>query len=469
MADSITNQESVLPDLNPHIFRAYDIRGLDQRDLTVEVARLIGQAYGTYIQRLDGPRIVVGRDNRLSSEALQQAFIAGAASSGCHVTDIGLSLSPVLYFAVNQWGADGGANITGSHNPKGHNGFKMTRRRAVPISGEEIQVLRRMIGDFDFAGGAGSTRQRPILDEYVAERSEQLGFETDLKVVVDAGNGTAGLYAPPLLRNLGCSVTELYCELDGNFPNHLPDPEMEENTEDLQRLVKEEGADLGLAYDGDGDRVGFVDEQGQRYESDLLLMLLARDFLSRRPGERVLLDVKCSQVVIDDIRKNGGIPVLWKSGHSLIKKKMLADGIDLGGEISGHMFFRLGSAVYDDALLASCHLLHIASTGGALSRQLADLPKTCSTPELKVSCPDAEKFGVVEEVAKHFKQLYPDSVTIDGIRIQFDEGWALVRASNTSTYLTLRFESATEQGLEKIKRIVRDKLAQFKSVEQDVF
>ena len=451
--------------LNPTIFRAYDIRGLVGSDLTPDIVKLIGKAYGTYIQDIDGKNIAIGQDNRLSSDQLRQSFIEGVRSTGCNVIDIGICLSPMLYFAVYKWGLNGGVIITGSHNPIEYNGLKMTKREASPIAEEEIQHLKQIIDNKTFVIGEGNLEKKNIKSEYFDFLKKNIKLRRKIKIVVDAGNGTAGIYVPELLRDIGCDVIELYCESDGSFPNHLPDPEMEENLKDLKKSVIDHEADLGLAYDGDGDRFGLVDEKGYHYHADLLLILLARDFLEQHPGEKVLFDVKCSKNVFEDIKANNGVPYLYKTGHSLIKKKMREDNILLGGEISGHMFFGEDSFVYDDALQASCRLLQILTKyDKKLSGHFDGMQKYYSTPEIKVSCPDEEKFQVVNEVSGHFISEYPDSITIDGIRINFPKGWALVRVSNTNPYLTLRFEAETENELKNIKRIVREKLNEFPSV-----
>lgn len=453
------------PYVDPFIFRAYDIRGLVGTNLTPEIAVLIGKAYGTYIQKIEGNEIAIGKDNRLSSIELQESFINGLISTGCNVIDIGLSLSPMLYFAVAKWKLNGGINVTGSHNSIEYNGFKMTKRDAAPVAGEEIQVIKQIIEEESFIQGKGKIEQKEIKGEYYDFLKSKAKLQKTIKVVVDAGNGIAGLYAPQLLREIGCDVIELYCESDGNFPNHLPDPEMEENLRDLKNEVIKHKADIGFAYDGDGDRVGIVDEKGRHYESDFVLILLARGFLEDHPGEKVLFDVKCSRNVFDDIKAHGGIPFLYKTGHSLIKKKMREENILFGGEISGHMFFGENSFIYDDGLQASLRILNILSKyDKKLSDHFIDLRHYFSTPEIKVPCSDQDKFHVVDNFSEYFLAQYPDSITIDGIRIIFSNGWALLRASNTNPYLTVRIEADSEQSLQEIKKTVVDKLKTFPSV-----
>lgn len=453
--------------VNAEIFRAYDIRGRVGEDITPDIANLIGRGYGTYIRRARGKVVAVGRDNRLakySSAELQEAFIGGALSTGCDVVQIGISTSPLLYFAVAYWNLDGGVNVTGSHNSLEYNGFKLVARHAQPIASAEIQSIRNIIEREDFATGSGHLSSRSSKLEYFTELGKKFCLQRPIKIVVDAGNGVAGLFAPDILRQIGCEVVELFCDPDGRFPNHLPDPEMEENVVQLKASVVTNGAALGLALDGDGDRLGLVDERGTKYESDYILILLARDFLQRHPSAKVIVDVKCSQNVIDDIKVHNGEPYIYKSGHSLIKKKMREDGILLAGEASGHMFFAEDYYGFDDAVFAACRVAEIISKSEKpVSAHFANLPRLYSTPELRLPCPDSEKFRVVDEIVKYFSSKY-DALTIDGIRINFVEGWALIRASNTSPYLTVRIEAKTKGRFEEIERIVFGKLAEFPSV-----
>lgn len=461
--------------MNPHIFRAYDVRGKVGSDITPEVLRQVGRAYGTLIRRKGGKpqagreinagrTIALGQDNRLSSGDLKTAFAEGVLASGVSVVDIGLAPTPVLYFATAHWKLDGGANVTGSHNPVTDNGVKLVHRDAVPLAEEEIQELRGLIEANDLERGAGSLSRRDPKEDYISTITKRVHVGRRLKVVVDAGNAVAALYAPELLRRLGCEVVELYCELDGQFPHHLPDPEMEANTRDLQARVLKERADLGVAYDGDADRVGIVDEKGRRHEADLVLILLARDLLTRHPGAKIVFDVKCSQTVVDAIKAQGGVPVMYKTGHSNLKRKMREEGILLGGEVSGHMFFAEDYYGVDDGILASAKLIEIAARSPEpLSKQFDAIPHLHATPELKAPCPDSEKFRVVEELAREFKGRY-ETIDIDGVRILFPGGWGLIRASNTNPYLTLRFEARTKAELEEMKRIVFNALARYPSV-----
>ena len=448
--------------LNPHIFRAYDVRGRVGDDVNPDVFRLVGTAYGTLIRRRGGRAIAVGQDNRASSDGLKAAFVAGSRAAGLDVVDIGLTPTPLLYFATAHWRLDGGANITGSHNPVEYNGVKMVHPGAAPLTEEEIQSLRTMIEGGDFEAGRGTLTTRSPRAEYLDTVARLVRPARPLKVVVDAGNGVAGPWAPDVLRRLGCEVLELYCESDGTFPNHLPDPEDAENVRDLQARVLDVGADLGLAYDGDADRVGVIDERGRRHEADVILALLARDLLARHPGAKVVFDVKCSQALVDDIVQHGGVPVMWKTGHSHLKRKMREDGILLGGEVSGHMFFAEGYYGVDDGILASAKIVEIAArTAAPVSTLFDSVPHRCATPELKAPCPDAEKFRIIDELVSELRGRY-ETIDIDGARVLFPGGgWGLVRASNTNPYLTLRFEAHTEGEVAEMKRVIYGALSRY--------
>ena len=447
--------------LNPHIFRAYDVRGLVGADINRDVFRQVGQAYGTLVRRGGGRRVAVGQDNRLSSDALKAGFVEGVRATGVDIVDVGILTTPILYFATAHWTLDGGANITGSHNPIEYNGVKMVHAGAAPLTEDEIQSLRVMVEARDYASGHGGLETRSPRDDYFTAITGMIRLARKVKIVVDAGNGIAGTFAPELLRRLGCEVIELHCESDGTFPNHLPDPEMEENMRDLVARTLEVGADVGVAYDGDADRVGIVDEQGRRHEADLLLALLARDLLTRHPGAKIVFDVKCSQVLVDDITKHGGEPIMWKTGHSLLKRKMREDGILLGGEVSGHMFFGEDWYGVDDGILASCRFLQLVAAGREpASAHFDTLPHLHATPELKAPCPDDKKFAVVDALAREFRSRF-ETIDIDGVRILFPEGWGLVRASNTNPYLTLRFEGPSVEAVENMQRMVYDALRRF--------
>src|SRR6266516_7742761 len=381
-----------MTEINPYIFRAYDVRGKVGIDITPEVFAEVGRAFGTLVRRRGGHAVALGMDNRTTSPSLKESFGAGVLSTGIDVVDIGVNHTPLLYFAVAHWRLDGGATVTGSHNPVSDNGVKMVHAEAAPLREEEIQGLLATIRAGDFERGQGKRTARSPREDYFAAITERVKVARKLRVVVDAVNGIAGSFAPELLRRLGCEVTELYCESDGTFPNHLPDPEMEENVRDLVAKVLEVRADVGIAYDGDADRMGVIDDRGRRHEADLVLVLLARDLLTRHPGARVVFDVKSSQVLVDDIRKHGGVPVMWKTGHSHLKRKMREEGILLGGEVSGHMFFAEGYYGVDDGILAACKVAEIAARHrGPVSTLFDSVPHLHATPELKSPCPDGEK------------------------------------------------------------------------------
>jgi phosphomannomutase/phosphoglucomutase len=447
--------------INPFIFRAYDVRGKVGVDITPEVFALVGRAYGTLVRRRGGRRIALGMDNRVTSPPLKASLGAGVLSTGVDVVDIGVNHTPLLYFAVAHWALDGGATVTGSHNPVSDNGVKMVHPGAAPLTEDEIQGLLAAIRGSDFEDGQGTRTACDPREDYFGAIASTVRLSRPLRVAVDAGNGVAGTFAPELLRRLGCEVVELYCESDGTFPHHLPDPEMEENVRDLVATVLEVNADVGIAYDGDADRMGVVDERGRRHEADLILALLARDLLSRHPGAAVLFDVKCSQVLVDDVRAHGGRPIMWKTGHSHLKRKMREDRILLGGEVSGHLFFAENWYGVDDGILASCKFLELLSRGSeAASRHFDTLPHLYNTPELKLPCPDDRKFEVVGDLAHAFKRRY-ETIDIDGARILFPDGWGLVRASNTNAYLTLRFEGRTQAAVDDMKGMVFDALRRY--------
>ena len=445
--------------LKPTIFREYDIRGLaDIELLDADVAEL-GKAIGSYLQRRHGKNINLGRDCRLSSERLRNALAAGLAASGCQVTDLGVVPTPVLYYSVFHLKAAGGVMITGSHNPAEYNGFKVVAG-ASTIHGEEIQQIQKMIAAQDFDRGAGAVGFADVVTPYVEEIAAQFRFDRRVKVVADGGNGTAGPVMHRIFEKLNCDVTELFFDMDGRFPNHHPDPTVPKNLTALVQTVKEKGADLGVAFDGDADRIGAVDDEGTVIYGDQLMIIYAREILSRKPGATFIGEVKCSQTLYDDIRKHGGNPIMWRTGHSLIKAKMKEAHAELAGEMSGHMFFADRYYGFDDALYAACRLIEIvARSGKPLSAQLADVPKTVSTPEIRVDCPDETKFAVVERVTAKFRKTH-QVVDVDGARILFPHGWGLVRASNTQPVLVLRFEATTPELLAEYQNEVETAVAQ---------
>ena len=450
--------------VNPFMFRAYDIRGIVGDDLTEDVTGAIGLGIGTYMQKRASKRLIVGQDNRSSSDQLKARLIESLLSTGCDVIDIGLCTTPMMYAAVIAWHTDGGVAVTASHNPAQFNGFKLVGKDAYPIGGDDIQDLLKVVQAGDYLHGRGKYEQKGFLDEYIAKILRTVKIERQLKVVVDTGNAVAGIAAPQTLKGLGCDVKELYTELDGRFPNHSPDPEAEKNLEDLKKMVVETGADLGFGIDGDGDRLGLVDEHGRYREADYILMLLAQDFLGRHPGSKILIDVKTSLNTIDYIRKAGGEPFMWKTGHSLVKMKMREDGVLFGGELSGHMFMFEDYYPIDDAIMAAARLVSFLSRSDKpVSEYFKDLPRLYSTRLIEVPCADEEKFNVVEKVKENLLKKY-SGYTNDGIRADMPGGWALVRASNTGAKLSMRFEATSPQRLQEIEAEVRGVIRKYTDI-----
>lgn len=445
--------------MNPSIFREYDIRGLAEKDFDGDFARLLGRVHGAILNDQGGKRVAVGRDCRPTSDRYAEAVMEGLIASGLEVYDIGVCPTPLLYFSLFHLELDGGVQVTASHNPSEYNGFKVCVGKET-LYGSRIQELRAKMEQRIFRERPGGKREHySIVPPYKDHLLRDVpALARSLKVVVDAGSGVAGPVAPPIFRRLGCTVSEIACIPDGTFPIHHPDPTVPENLEMLIEKVKQENADLGIAYDGDGDRIGVVDEQGHILWGDELLIIFARDLLERHPGAVIISEVKCSQRLYDEISLRGGVPIMWKAGHSLLKAKMKETRALLAGEMSGHMFFADRYFGYDDAIYASLRLLELlARTGRPLSMLLKDLPTSFSTPEIRVDCPDERKFVVADRAKEFFRQHYP-VIDVDGVRVQFPEGWGLVRASNTQPALVLRFEAKTEQRLKEYRAIVEGKL-----------
>jgi phosphomannomutase/phosphoglucomutase len=445
--------------LKPTIFREYDIRGIADTELLNPDVVDLGRAFGTLLQRRAGKRINLGCDCRLSSPRLHDALLEGLLDSGCEITDIGVVPTPLLYYSAKHLNADGGIMITGSHNPTEFNGFKAVCGPGT-IYGEDIQLIRKMIDARDFLKATGSHKTYDIVTPYVDEISAQFKFERRIKVVADAGNGTAGPVMKRIFAKLNCDVEELFFDMDGHFPNHHPDPTVPKNLEALVKAVRAKPVDIGIAYDGDADRVGATDENGTDIYGDLLLLICGREILTRKPGATFIGEVKCSQVLYDELARLGGNAIMWKTGHSLIKAKMKEVHAELAGEMSGHMFFADRYYGFDDGLYASCRLMEIvAKSGKPMSAQLAGLPKMVSTPEIRIDCPDEVKFKVVAKVAAYFKGKR-DVIDVDGVRVKFEHGWGLLRASNTGPILVMRFEAETEQLMEQYQREVESAMEQ---------
>jgi len=441
--------------MNPAIFREYDIRGVVDEDLSDRFVYRLGQAIGAYAISRGASTLTTGRDCRLSSESYQQALCEGLLKAGIHVIDIGLCATPMLYFSIHQFKTDGGIMVTGSHNPPEFNGFKICIGQDT-IYGDEIQSVRNILETGTYEEGKGRYLKQSVAKEYEDFLCSAFTLRSGLSVVLDGGNGVGGYFAVPILKRLGCRVKELYCEPDGHFPNHFPDPTIPENLSTLTMEVLALNADVGLAYDGDADRLGVVADTGRILWGDELLLLFARSILEPHPGATIIGEVKCSQKLYDDIERRGGRALMWKAGHSLIKSKMKEEKALLAGEMSGHLFFADRYFGYDDAIYASLRLLEIlAEKGKSVSELMADIPETFATPEIRVECPDEVKFRIMNELKDHFRALGP-IIDIDGVRIPFSDGWGLVRCSNTQPVLVLRFEATTEQRLDIIRSSIEE-------------
>lgn len=450
-------------EINKSIFRAYDIRGKVDEELSLDSAYWIGKAIGSKAQEY-GKDLIIGRDGRLSGPALYQALSKGVLDSGCNVINIGQVPTPLVYFATHHLKIPCGFVITGSHNPSEYNGIKIVMNYKA-LAGPEIEALYHRIINEDFREGFGASKQLDVLDAYIERIQQTVQLKRSLKIVVDAGNGVAGVLAPRLYESLGFEVIPLFCEVDGNFPNHHPDPGQPKNLKALQEAVLQHKAALGLAFDGDGDRLGVVDSQGKIIWPDRLLILFARDILSRNENATILYDVKCSRHVAKEIEKSKGLPLMWKTGHSLIKAKMLETGALLGGEMSGHFFFKERWFGFDDALYAGARLLELFSKEQISSADwFAALPDSKNTPELQVHVSDQEKFAMVHRLIQAARFEDANISTIDGLRVDFEDGFGLVRPSNTTPSLVLRFEGDTENALSRIQEQFR---SLFKKLEPD--
>ena len=444
------------------IFREYDIRGIAGKDLTQETVAVLGRGIGTWMRRRNCSRITLGRDCRPSSDPFRDALASGLTETGLSVIDIGVMPTPLLYYSIHKLEADGGIMITGSHNPPEYNGFKACIGHD-SVFGEQIQQIADIIEAGDFAGGNGKISSEDVLTPYRKYLLEQIRFPRPVRLAMDCGNGTASLVAPDLMAALGCEVECLYCTMDGTFPNHHPDPTVLENLAALQSAVTSKKLEVGIAFDGDADRIGVIADSGKVVWGDILLALYAREILKRRPGSTFIAEVKCSMNLFKDIEKHGGRAIMWKTGHSLIKAKMKEEKAVLAGEMSGHMFFADRYFGYDDAIYAACRLVEIlANSSESLSEMLSDIPPTFVTPEIRIQCADDKKFGVVERVKSHFRRKY-QVIDVDGARILFPHGWGLVRASNTQDVLVMRFEADTQANLDAIRSEVEDQVQKAKS------
>lgn len=444
--------------LSQQIFREYDIRGLADTELDNEVAHSIGRAYATTLKRVGGRRMVLARDARVHSDRIAEAFAEGVMATGVDVLDVGRAPTPVMYYGLFELEVDGGVIVTASHNTREFNGFKMCLGRDA-LFGEQIRTLYEMIQAKDFDTGSGQKSQDLSLSDRYVDRVKSAGEKLDgFELVIDAGNGMAGELAPRIFEELGCKLTKLYCEPDGTFPNHEADPTQPDNLKDLiAAMAANPSAQVGIGYDGDADRIGAVDSTGEILYGDQLLIVFAREVLSRGP-ETILCDVKCTGLLEQDVAKHGGRLVRWKTGHSLIKAKLKEEQAALAGEMSGHMFFADSYYGYDDAIYASVRLANIvARTGKTLTEMLSDLPTRVSTPELRITCSDDDKFKIVEAIGDALKSEY-ETLTLDGVRFSSDTGWGLVRPSNTGPVLVMRFEAESQEELTSLKAVLSREL-----------
>ena len=462
--------------MNDKIFREYDIRGIVGRDMDEGFAYSLGKAFGRYLRQVNphAEQVSVGRDGRLSSGTLAANTIQGILSTGIHVYDIGLCPTPLQYFSIHHLNLDGGIMVTGSHNPPEYNGFKLSIGKET-IFGEEIQKLKQIVLQNEQAESfpKGQLRQYDIITAYTDFMTKRFSFLSEkqykrLRVTVDAGNGTGGIVAPKILESMGCEVTPLYCDPDGRFPNHHPDPTVVEYIKDLISTTKEKKADIGIGYDGDADRIGVIDSRGNIIWGDQIMIILSRDILKRKPGSVFIGDVKCSQLMFDDIEKHGGRPVMWKTGHSLVKSKMKEEHAVLAGEFSGHIFIADDYFGFDDALYTSFRLIEIMKrTGLGIHELLSDIPRLFYTPEIRLECQDDQKKALVEKIVNQFKEYSKSGkgpfpikkiYDIDGARIVFEKGWGLVRSSNTQPVIVMRFEAEDEESLKQYRSFLENEL-----------
>jgi phosphomannomutase/phosphoglucomutase len=454
------NKINVLEKIPAGVFRAYDIRGeTGENGITPELAYYIGRAVASETLNLGGKEIIVGRDGRLSGPQLKQALVEGLCDSGCDVIDIGVVPTPLVYFATHRLSTRFGVMVTASHNPKNHNGFKIVLDRQT-LTTEGVQAIYKRITERNFVKNSfGQISHIDMEKDYIEYIQNRITIQKPLRIVIDCGNGAASIIAPKLYRALGCDVIELFCELDGTFPNHHPDPTVPENLQDLISRVKETGADIGLAFDGDADRLGVISNEGEIIWPDRQLMLYAIDLLQRVPGADIVFDVKCSSRLAEIIKKHGGNPVMYRTGHSLLKKKMMDVNAPLAGEMSGHIFFKENWFGFDDGLYVGARLLNIlAKENRSASAVFASLPNSINTPELKVAIAEEKKVTFMDRLLKEGNFENAEHIVIDGLRADFGYGWGLVRPSNTSPYLILRFEANNADDLEKVKKIFRREL-----------
>ncbi|MCB9494001.1 MAG: phosphomannomutase/phosphoglucomutase [Desulfobacteraceae bacterium] len=450
--------------MNPEIFREYDIRGIAGKDMDDNDVYNIGRALGSYIKRNSGKKICLARDCRTTSDNYGRIVAKALSDCGCHVSDIGITTTPMLYYSIHNLKSDGGIMITASHNPPEYNGFKVNIGTD-SLHGQDLQKIRQMILQNDYESGNGSFESASITDDYYNFILKDIKLEKKLKIGVDAGNGTAGPFAVEIFKNLGCEVHDIYCDMDGTFPNHEADPTVEKNLDDLKKIVKERNLDIGIGFDGDGDRLGIIDRSGNIIYGDQMMIIFAREVLKKNPDAVFISEVKCSLTMYEDIEKNGGKAIMWKTGHSKIKKKMKETKALLAGEMSGHIFFADRYFGHDDGIYAACRMLEIIDkTEKSPAELIEDVPKTFSTPEIRMDCPEEKKPSIVSKMTEIFKKTNR-VIDIDGARILYDDGWGLIRSSNTQPVLVLRFESYSEEGLARIKNEIEGELKKIISLQ----
>ncbi|MER2513015.1 MAG: phosphomannomutase/phosphoglucomutase [Nitrosomonas ureae] len=448
--------------ISHEIFKAYDIRGIVGKTITVENVERIGHAIGSEARARNLSAIAIGRDGRLSGTELSQALARGIRNSGIDVVDVGMVATPMLYFAAHQLCQYSGVMVTGSHNPPEYNGFKIVLGGQT-LAAETIQALRIRIENNDLTHGTGNYSEQTIVSAYLERITQDIQLSRPLKIVVDCGNGVAGAFAPALYRGLGCQVTELFCDVDGSFPNHHPDPSVPENLNDVIHALKTTDAEIGLAFDGDGDRLGIVTKNGNIINADRQLMLFAADVLSRNPGGKIIFDVKCTRNLAPWISKHGGTPVMWKTGHSFIKAKLIEEKALLAGEMSGHLFFKERWYGFDDGLYAGARLLELMSRVADINATLNDLPDSLNTPEIQVRTAEGENHALIAQLQQRAVFSNPQKViTIDGLRVEYSDGFGLARASNTTPVIVLRFEADNEAALKRIQEDFRHNILQAK-------
>ncbi len=443
--------------MNPEIFREYDIRGIAGKDMTETDVLMIGKAVGTYLIQHGRLKLTVGRDCRITSDRYAEKIIEGLLSTGCDVVDVGVCPTPVFYFSIKHLDKQGGVMITASHNPPEYNGFKLCMGMD-SIHGEDIQKISRIIDTRSFDEGKGNLSHGNVVPSYQKFVKKNIKLNKPLRVGIDSGNGTVGVVAVPIMKKIGCTVYDIFCDINGTFPNHHADPSNKNNLQDLIGLVKKKKLDLGLAYDVDGDRLGVIDENGGIIYGDKLLLIFSKEILARKPNATFISEVASSKIVYDYIKELGGRAIMWKTGNAYIKEKMTKERAELAGEMNGALYFADRYFGYEDAIYASCRLLEIISnTGKKLSELLADVPKTYSTPEIRVKCPDEKKFAVEKKIIDFFRKRF-DVIDIDGVRINFHDGWGLVRASNTQPAIVLRYEAMTKPRLNEIQNLIESTL-----------